>query len=400
MRDERAVVLLLSGPNLNLLGEREPEVYGTATLDDHVATARAEAERHGLELEHLQSNHEGELVEAIHGARGRCAAIVINPGAFTHYAWSIHDALAAFDGPIVELHLSNPNAREPWRHTSVVAPVAAGLDHRLRRRRLPPRARRRRVPARPEDLMTAALDHLLDQLPAMDVAGRVDRLRAAFDDAGCDALLVTKLVNIRYLTGFTGSAALLLVRPDELRVRHRRPLRRAGRRRSSARPGVDGPHRDLRAPSSSRSSRRPPTGVDRLGLEADRSPGPRSAATPPTGSRRPSSCPPRALVDGLRLVKDAGEVARIEAAAAHRRRGAVARCRPRLAERPTEDEFGLELDTEIRRLGAVGHQLRDDRGVRAERREAPPPARLAGRSPRATSSCSTSARWSTATART
>jgi 3-dehydroquinate dehydratase-2 len=119
-------VLLLSGPNLNLLGDREPEVYGSATLDDHVATARSEAERHGLELEHLQSNHEGELVEAIHGARGRCAAIVINPGAFTHYAWSIHDALAAFDGPIVELHLSNPNAREPWRHTSVIAPVAAG----------------------------------------------------------------------------------------------------------------------------------------------------------------------------------------------------------------------------------------------------------------------------------
>ena len=120
------LVLLLSGPNLNLLGAREPEVYGTDTLDDHVATARAEAERHGLELEHLQSNHEGELVEAVHGARGRCAAIVINPGAFTHYAWSIHDALAAFDGPIVELHLSNPNAREPWRHTSVIAPVAAG----------------------------------------------------------------------------------------------------------------------------------------------------------------------------------------------------------------------------------------------------------------------------------
>ena len=120
------VVLLLSGPNLNLLGEREPDVYGSATLDDHVATATAEAGRHGLVLEHLQSNHEGELVEAIHGARGRCAAIVIIPGAFTHYAWSIHDALAAFDGPVVELHLSNPNAREPWRHTSGIAPVAAG----------------------------------------------------------------------------------------------------------------------------------------------------------------------------------------------------------------------------------------------------------------------------------
>jgi 3-dehydroquinate dehydratase-2 len=120
------LVLLLHGPNLNLLGQREPEVYGTATLDDHVRTARQAAEPFGLLVEPFQSNHEGELVEAIHAARGRCAAIVINPGAFTHYAWSIHDALAAFDGPVVELHLSNPNAREPWRHTSVIAPVAKG----------------------------------------------------------------------------------------------------------------------------------------------------------------------------------------------------------------------------------------------------------------------------------
>lgn len=119
-------ILLLSGPNLNLLGEREPEVYGTATLDDHVATATAAAERLGARVGHLQSNAEGELVEAVHGARGDADAIVINPGALTHYGWSLHDALSAFDGVIVELHLSNPNAREPWRHVSVVAPVATG----------------------------------------------------------------------------------------------------------------------------------------------------------------------------------------------------------------------------------------------------------------------------------
>ena len=121
-----ASVLILNGPNLNLLGERKPEVYGTATLEDHVATARTTAQRVGLEVEALQSNQEGELLKAIHGARGRYAAIVINPGALTHYAWSLHDALAAFEGPVVELHLSNPNAREPWRHTSVIAPVATG----------------------------------------------------------------------------------------------------------------------------------------------------------------------------------------------------------------------------------------------------------------------------------
>lgn len=119
-------ILLLSGPNLNLLGRREPETYGTATLEDHVATATAAAEAHGLMLEHVASNHEGELVEAVHGARGRAAAIIVNPGAFTHSSWALHDALAAFDGIVVELHLSNPDAREPWRRTSVVAPVATG----------------------------------------------------------------------------------------------------------------------------------------------------------------------------------------------------------------------------------------------------------------------------------
>ncbi|MCP3857343.1 MAG: type II 3-dehydroquinate dehydratase [Actinomycetia bacterium] len=119
-------ILLLSGPNLNLLGSREPDIYGTDTLTDHVETARTAALAHGLELDHLQSNHEGVLVDAIHAARADHAGIIINPGAFTHYAWAIHDALAAFEGPVIELHLSNPNAREPWRHTSVVAPVAAG----------------------------------------------------------------------------------------------------------------------------------------------------------------------------------------------------------------------------------------------------------------------------------
>ncbi len=121
-----AIISLLHGPNLNLLGQREPHIYGTATLADYVAAATAAAAVHGHEVEAFQSNHEGALVDAIHAARGRAAAIVINPGAFTHYAWSIHDALSAFAGPIVEVHISNPNAREPWRHTSVVAPVATG----------------------------------------------------------------------------------------------------------------------------------------------------------------------------------------------------------------------------------------------------------------------------------
>ena len=120
------LIVLLSGPNLNLLGQREPHIYGTATLADHVGRATACAAELGHDVEHEQSNREGELVEAVHRARDRAAGIIINPGAFTHYSWALHDALAAFAGPVIELHLSNPNARETWRHTSVVAPVATG----------------------------------------------------------------------------------------------------------------------------------------------------------------------------------------------------------------------------------------------------------------------------------
>jgi 3-dehydroquinate dehydratase-2 len=101
-------------------------VYGTATLADHVERARAVAERNGLVIEHLQSESEADLVTAVHRARRRAAAIVINAGALSHYGWSLHDALATFDGPVVEVHLSNPEAREPWRRRSVIAPASSG----------------------------------------------------------------------------------------------------------------------------------------------------------------------------------------------------------------------------------------------------------------------------------
>jgi 3-dehydroquinate dehydratase II len=119
-------ILVLNGPNLNLLGTREPEIYGKETLADHLQTCREAALLGGYEVEHLQSNHEGHLIDAIHQARGRTAAIIFNPGAFTHYAYALADALAAYDGIVVEVHLSNPAAREAWRHTSVIAPVAHG----------------------------------------------------------------------------------------------------------------------------------------------------------------------------------------------------------------------------------------------------------------------------------
>jgi 3-dehydroquinate dehydratase-2 len=114
-------ILLLSGPNLDLLGEREPEIYGTTTLADLVDVATTTATEHGYDLEHRQSNHEGDLVDAIHGARNRCDAIVLNAGAFTHYSFALADALATFTGVKVELHISNPEAREHWRHDSVIS---------------------------------------------------------------------------------------------------------------------------------------------------------------------------------------------------------------------------------------------------------------------------------------
>jgi 3-dehydroquinate dehydratase-2 len=121
-----AVILLLSGPNLNLFGQREPSVYGTTTLDEMVDLARTTAAKHGHDLEHLQSNHEGDLVDAVQGARGRCAAIVVNAGALTHSSFALTDALSTFEGVKVELHVSNPNARDEWRHTSVIAGAVTG----------------------------------------------------------------------------------------------------------------------------------------------------------------------------------------------------------------------------------------------------------------------------------
>lgn len=123
----RRLVVLLSGPNLQLFGERQPEIYGRQTLTDRVEQASRAAKARGWELEHLQSDAEADLVAAVHRARKRAAAVVVNGGALSHYGWSLHDALAAFEGVVVELHVSNPLARERWRSQSVIAPVADGI---------------------------------------------------------------------------------------------------------------------------------------------------------------------------------------------------------------------------------------------------------------------------------
>ena len=120
-------ILVLHGPNLNLLGQREPGVYGTATLADVDAAIQAHAAARGVRAECRQSNHEGMLIDAIQGAAGQgFAAIVINPGAFTHYSYAIRDAIAAVALPVVEVHLSNVHGREPFRQRSVIAGACRG----------------------------------------------------------------------------------------------------------------------------------------------------------------------------------------------------------------------------------------------------------------------------------
>ncbi len=120
-------VFVLNGPNLNLLGLREPAVYGSTTLADVEAEVRAAGERLGLSIVFRQSNHEGTLVDWLHEARGTAAGVVINPGAYTHTSIALHDAIKAVELPVMEVHISNIFARESFRHHSYVSPVAAGV---------------------------------------------------------------------------------------------------------------------------------------------------------------------------------------------------------------------------------------------------------------------------------
>lgn len=119
-------VLVLNGPNLNLLGSRQPEVYGTLTLADIETMCRDEAAVLGIDLAFAQSNHEGALIDAIQSSVGTHAGIVLNAGAYTHTSVALRDAIAGVETPVIELHLSNIHAREAFRHVSLIAPVVIG----------------------------------------------------------------------------------------------------------------------------------------------------------------------------------------------------------------------------------------------------------------------------------
>jgi 3-dehydroquinate dehydratase-2 len=116
-------LLVLHGPNLNFLGRREPGIYGTGTLAQLDETVRGEARRLGVETRHLQSNHEGLLIDALQAADDDCDGVVFNPGAYTHTSYALRDAIASLRVPVVEVHLSDIHAREPWRAMSVVREV-------------------------------------------------------------------------------------------------------------------------------------------------------------------------------------------------------------------------------------------------------------------------------------
>ena len=220
---EQRTILLLSGPNLGLLGERQPEIYGSETLADHVERARQAATRVGYELKHLQSEHEADLVAAVHEARGkdrrdrrqRGSTLALELGAarrpgLLRRAWSSSSTFPT------RTPANRGGAGRCWRRWPTErSPASAGSATSSPSRPppgLPPGAARRR-PAPSISPMPSTRER--SPLAPMDVAARLPTLAGRLGELGCDGLLVTKLSNIRYLTGFTGSAGLLLVLADD-----------------------------------------------------------------------------------------------------------------------------------------------------------------------------------------
>ena len=340
MSPARPIVLLLHGPNLNLLGEREPEVYGTATLADYIATARAVADGHGLEIDAVQSNHEGDLVDAIHAARTRCAAIIVNAGALTHYAWSLHDALAAFDGAIVEVHISDPKAREAWRHVSVIEPVAhasiVGRGMRGYEEAVDTVAK----------LIGDAVVSVLAEMPPIGYSIRPDALRARLDGR---TMIVSNPVSVRWLTGFGGTLGWVVVGPEHLvLVTDGRYADRAAAELAAA--GVDA---EIVVERTRPAIRDAVVAAARDGERVVAEAGHLTHAAWLDFTAELELEPAGDPIEALRRVKDGGEIARIEHAASIAD-AALADVAPTLADRPTEVDVHDELEYRMRRLGADG----------------------------------------------
>ena len=377
-------VLVLNGPNLGRLGSREPEVYGNATHAELVAActrerARARAGRSRCARPTTRPSWCGWLHEAADGA----VPVVLNPAAFTHYSYALRDACAARTAPLVEVHLSNPAAREAFRHTSVVAGVAGGAitGFGLDSYRLALRA----VPAWAGTPMTPTSCR-----PDTRPAGTGLRVLAAED--GAEAALVTRLVNVRYLTGFTGSNAALLVTADQARAGDRRSLHDAGRRSSRPTWSV---LIDRECPPA---------------LVGARGRGRRTTAGVRGPRRQRRGCTPRwppwtALPSWCRSATRSRCCARSRTTAssrcsARRARSATGRCARRSSDPRRAAPSGRSPGgwrTGWSTSGADGRRVRDDRRDRPEQRHPAPPAPPTARSCWATCSRSTSARGTAAT---
>ncbi len=323
----------------------------------------------GHDIEHLQSNHEGVLVDAIHGARGRCAAIVFNAGAFSHYAYALTDALD---------DVRRSEGRGAPFESVRAGGVAAPLGDRARRRRHDRRAPGGRVPIGRRrgghvvggTNMTVATT----ALAALDVGSRLGRLQDCLDEAAIDALLVTKLANVRYLTGFTGSAANAAGHARRRAVRHRRPLHRA----CEGGAGGSGCDKVPRSRSGSRRSAQSGTSWCASSLGRMRDSGLEDHSVTwaqqigfAAAFEGVDLVPAGELVEGLRRVKDAGR-GRPDAAGVRDRRRRVPVVAPEAG--GTSDRAAVRGRARVRdaRARCEREQLRSDHRVRSERREAAP----------------------------
>ncbi len=391
-----ATILLLSGPNLNLLGEREPRLrHDDARRAGRDRVARPRPKR-GHDVEHVQSNHEGALVDAIHGARGRCAAIVFNPARSRTTRTRSTDALAMFDG--VE---DRAAPLEPARARGVAPPLGdlAGRrrhHHRASGHGLPPRGRRGAPTllggAQHDAITRTARPH---RSPRSTSARGSAACRRASPTPQIDALLVTKLANVRYLTGFTGSAALLLVTPRRRACSSPTAATPSSAHEELDAAGVDArdrdrAHRRRAARAARRRGRRPARGS---GSRSTRSPG-RSRCDYADGVRRRRARARgrarRGAAPGEGRGRDRPHPARVRD---RRRRVPVVAADARRA--PDRARVRARARVRDARARRERQQLRSDHRVGPERREAAPRAERPRRSSATSSSCATSAASST-----